>query len=70
MIMKDKPYVSNDYFELKHVAKKLGCMPSDVLRAKETLGTSNRKKIEEWLEHMIAFNKAPKKRKVNNNPEF
>ena len=52
--MKDKKTVSNDYYELKAVAKKLGCRPSDVLRAKEETKSTSRKKIELWLLENIA----------------
>ena len=53
--MKDKKTVSNDYYELKAVAKKLGCRPSDVLRAKEELKTTSRFKIEKYILEIILF---------------
>lgn len=48
-MLKDSDTISNEYSELKHVADKLGVMPSDVLRAKEQTGTSSRAMVEEHI---------------------
>ena len=47
--MKDKKTVSNDFYELKAVAKKMGVPVSTVMVAKEETGSNLRSKIEKWI---------------------
>jgi hypothetical protein len=60
--MKDKKTVSNDFYELKAVAKKMKVSPAIVLWAKEMVGnkrTNIEFLIEQWLSEgkiVICFN--------------
>jgi predicted RecB family nuclease len=47
--MKDKKTVSNDYYELKAVAKYMGVPVSHVMIAKEITGSNLRCKLEKWI---------------------
>lgn len=49
---KDKKTVSNDYYELRAVAKKMGVSVWVVMAAKKYSQSSLREAIEGWIYHM------------------